>query len=339
MFSLHIGTYEKNGGGGLVPLSVAPGGAMVPGTPFAAAANASFGVRGRGLVYLVDERDHGAVTVLRADDGGWDRLVRLPTRGAAPCHLTLDGDGTRLAAANYASGSVALFGLDASGLPIEPPTVVQGSGGGPVADRQDGPHAHCVRFSPNGEALYWVDLGADRIGCLTLGPIRSGSPVVLETVTAWRAPPGSGPRHLLFHPRRPLAIVVSELASTLTLLYVRGGGLQAYQAVSTLPAAFSGENLIGHMDLNFDATRIYVSNRGHDSIAVFALDGDRLAPIQHVPSGGAHPRHFALLERERLLAVAHEKDGRIALFEIAADGTLAPKGEGAVIPGACFVLA
>jgi 6-phosphogluconolactonase len=338
MVTFYVGTYEKSGGRGLTPLSVAAGGACTTGEPFAGAANASFAVRGRGLVYLVDERDEGAINVLRARDGGWERVAQVATAGAAPCYVALDPGGTRLAAANYATGSVALFDLDAHGLPIAPPTVFQGSGSGPVADRQDGPHAHCVRFSSGGEELYWVDLGADRIGCLTLTPPSAGATFLQET-TAWRAPPGIGPRHLLFHRSRPLALVLSELASTLTLLEMHEGRLRPRQTLSTLPTGFSGESLGGHLELSVDGTRAYASNRGHNSIAVFALEDERLELIQHVASGGAHPRHFAPLEGEGLAAIAHEKDGRVRLFGISADGTLAATGHGATVPGACYVLA
>ena len=97
-------------------------------------------------------------------------------------------------------------------------------------------------------------------------------------------------------------------------------------------------NLGGHLALNAEGTRAYASNRGHDSIAVFALDRNRLELLQHVPTGGAHPRHFALLENERLLVAAHEKDGVVAAFSVAGDGTLAPIGRPVTIPGACFVL-
>jgi 6-phosphogluconolactonase len=336
MFTIHVGTYAKNGGRGLVPLSVAPGGAIAAGEAFADAANASFGVTGNGLAYLVDEQDEGALTVLRPSEGGWERLARLPTRGAAPCHAALDRHGTRLAVANYGSGSVALYALDAAGLPIAPPALFQGEGRGPVAERQDGPHAHCVRFSRGGEALYWVDLGADRVECLKLGK----GAVFLDTATAWRAPPGTGPRHLLFHPRGSVSLVLSELASTLTLLEVRDGTLRPLQSVSTLPAGIAGESLGGHLELSRDGSRVYVSNRGHDSIALFALDAarHRLELVRHVASGGAHPRHFVLREDFGLMAVAHEQDDTVATLAIAADGTLAAAGQAVQVPGACFVL-
>ena len=107
----------------------------------------------------------------------------------------------------------------------------------------------------------------------------------------------------------------------------------------TAPASYKGENLGGHLCVNPARTRAYVSNRGHDSLAVFALVNGSLECLQHVPSGGRHPRHFALLEAERMLVVAHEKDGTVASFDIEADGLLRATGHWITIPGACFVLA
>src|SRR5690606_22562252 len=111
-------------------------------------------------------------------------------------------------------------------------------------------------------------------------------------------------------------------------------------AHSSLPADFAGESLGGHLALNAAGDRVYVSNRGHDSIAVFALDasGGEVELLQHIASGGANPRHFVLLEDERLLIAAHEKDGRVEAFEMARDGRLSAFGPGVEIPGACFVM-
>ena len=336
MVTLHVGTYAEAGGPGLVPLAVAPDGTMEQGSPFAGAANASFAIHSprHDLHFLTDEQEQGAVTVLRCERGAWRRLARVETGGAAPCFLALDADENRLAAANYESGTAALFALDDVGLP-QAPALFQSSGRGPVAERQEGPHAHCVQFSRDGSGLYLVDLGADRVLRLDLDGAAFG-----EAGTAWQAPAGEGPRHLQFQPNAPLAIVLSELASRLTLFGIADDRWHPRRVRSTLPYGFAGESLGGHLALNLAGDRVYVSNRGHDSIAVFALDAaaGELALLQHVATGGEHPRHFVLLEDERLLVAAHEKDGRIAAFRIGGDGTLAPLGDGTRVPGACFLL-
>ena len=338
MVALHVGTYANEGGRGLVPVTVDHRGLVVAGEPYSGAPNASFGVRSirHGLTYVVDEREEGAITVLRRIDRAWTTVARIPCRGAAPCHLAFDNAETRLAVANYASGKVALFDLGADGIP-RAAGEFQSRGDGPVAERQEGPHAHCVRFSPDDAALYAVDLGADRVWRIALAGTTMG-----EASPAWQAAPGMGPRHLLFHPRAPLAALLSELSSELALLVLDDERLRPIEVQSTLPDGFTGESLGGHLAMNAAGDRIYVSNRGHDSIAVFALEAKacecELTLLQHVDSGGQHPRHFVLLEEEKLLIAAHEKDGRIETFAIGGDGTLDRLDRSITVPGACFVL-
>ncbi|MXP41330.1 beta-propeller fold lactonase family protein [Altererythrobacter soli] len=334
MPTLHIGTYGKDGGAGLVPLTLAIDGTLACGDAYAEAENASFAASGNGLVYLVDEREEGAVNVLCREGESWRHVARVPSGGEEPCYVSLSPNGRRLAVANYASGSAVLYGLDEAGLPVSPPALFRNDGSGPNAERQEGPHAHCVRFSNDGTALYMVDLGADQVLRLPLTEEGFG-----EVSVAWTAPAGSGPRHLLFHPDRPLALLLSELAASLTLLSEGPLGFETRQTLSTAPEDFTGENLGGHLVLNADASRVYVSNRGHDSLAVFALADERLELLQHIASGGRHPRHFVLLEDERKLVVAHEKDGCVAGFDVAPDGTLLGPTGSIRVPGACSVVA
>ena len=333
MALLHIGTYTQNGGRGLVPVELRDDGAMVPGEPFADAANASFAVTGNGLVYTVDESEDGAVNVLRREGDSWSRVARVTSGGAAPCYITLSPDGQRLAVSNYASGSAALYRLQ-NGIPQTPPAVFQNVGSGPNAERQEGPHVHCARFAPEGTGLFLVDLGADQVVCLELTEEGFG-----EASVAWTAPPGSGPRHMLLHPALPRALVLGELSSTLTMVQRGPLGFETLDRQPTAPPGYKGENLGGHLAVNPARTRTYVSNRGHDSLAVFALVNGHLEPLQTVPSGGLHPRHFALVPAERMLVVAHEKDGTVASFDIEADGRLRATGHSITLPGACFVLA
>jgi 6-phosphogluconolactonase len=261
----------------------------------------------------------------------------VQTLGAEPCYVALNADESLLAVANYGSGSVALYRLDpASGLPIEPPTVGVNSGSGPHPDRQDGPHAHCVCFSRDQRWLFVADLGTDEILAYS---VDSSSGSIGERTTAFAAPAGSGPRHLFFHPILPLAVLVSELANTLTLLRVDEGRLVAGQAISTLPSGFAGESLAGQVSLNASGDRVYVTNRGHNSIGVFAWrDGGALELLQHVPSGGASPRAFVLLEDEGELLLANEEEGNLTAFSILPDGTLSPPEAKIPLPGAVFLL-
>jgi 6-phosphogluconolactonase (cycloisomerase 2 family) len=338
VLQLHVGTYARAGGVGLYPLAGEAMDRWTLGEADERAPNASFGTYSArlGLYYLLDERTEGALGVFRRSASGWEPLARVPTHGAEPCYVALDQDEAWLAVANYGSGCVALFRLDAdTGLPGEPPKLLLNHGHGPVPDRQAGPHAHCALFSPDGKWLYHVDLGTDEV---LAWPFDAAQGVTDERVIAYAAPAGTGPRHLVLHPRLPLAYLISELASTLTVLGLGDGSLSARQSISTLPVGFSGESLGGHLTINANGDRIYVSNRGHDSVAVFAADeSGHLSLIQHVPSGGASPRLILLLEAERHLIVANEEGDSVTTFQIAIDGTLAQRAEIAV-PGAAFLL-
>lgn len=320
-----VGTYAAKGGAGLVPLAHDPGtGRWSASDAVARAPNASFGVASArfGHRYLVDEE---AGTVAAYDRDG-ARLAEVES-GAAPCHLALSADERRLAAANYAEGSVTLFPLDERGLPTAGETW-RNRGRGLDAERQEGPHAHWVGF--RGDDLLCVDLGTDRI----LARPATG-PDVPRTVYA--APPGSGPRHLAFHPALPLAYLVSELASTLTVLRVAGPVLEAAAILSTLPHGVDADSLGGAIAIDAGARLLHVTNRGHDSIASFALDGEGMPrPLGHVPSGGRSPR-FLLPLADHVL-VAHEEGGGVAAVRRGADGR--PVGAPVMIdvPGAAFLM-
>lgn len=333
---LFIGTYARKGGEGLYIVGHGDSGGWTKEKAFAAACNASFATfsRRHRLYYFVDENAAGTVGVYRHADGNWQTVAVAPSGGEEPCYVALSPDETRLAVANYANGSIALFALDEHGLPAIPPTVCQNAGMGPVEDRQDGPHAHCVCFAPDGKHLFHVDLGTDQIlaYALTRQSVELG-----ERSIAYQDPPGSGPRHLAFHPHLPMALLVSELASNLTALAVDGPQLSRLHCLSTLPGDFQGESLGGHLSISSNGERVYASNRGHDSIAVFdwAADGS-LHLVQHISSGGSSPRAFVLLEDQALFVVAHEEDGTLAIFNMRDDGTLASDPHTLSIPGAAF---
>jgi len=327
---LCVGTYAGGGGGGVYAI----GDGWTRGDVYPRAANASFGAWSSrfGLHYLVDEREDGTVGVHRHGAAGWERLARVAVGGAAPCHLALNHAQTLLAVASYASGSVSLFRLDAAGLPVGAPNIHVGTGRGPNAARQEGPHAHWVGFDPADRWLYQTDLGTDRILAFPLvdgrlGPVR----------TAYAAPPGSGPRHLLLHPRHPgRAWLASELANTLTLLDRDEHSFTPSASRSTLPAGWQGDSIVAHIAANHAGDRLYVSNRGHDSIAVFALAADGTPSlIQHAPAGGAYPRFF-LLHDDRMI-IANEKAQTVTTLSVAADGRLALTGVSLAVPGAAYV--
>ena len=334
---LIAGTYASRGGTGVVPLTGSAKG-WSAGVPVAAIRNASFGVTSRAgrFRYLLDEREAGTL-------GIYDRALKLlgsvSTLGAHPCHAALSPDGGLLAVANYSSGNVALWRLDRkTGLPIGAAQSVAHRGSGPDQRRQTGPHAHWVGFSRDGRTLHAVDLGADAVFAHRVDP-ASGR--VTDSAIAYRAAPGSGPRHMAWHPRLPVAYLFAELANTVTVLRAGAdGSFTAGTTLSTLPAGFGGASYGAHIAVNRAGTRLYLSNRGHDSIAVFAIARDGgLSLIQHVSCGGHWPRLFLLREDRGELLVANERSGNVAVLQIQGDGRLGEPERGAAVAGVVFLAA
>jgi 6-phosphogluconolactonase len=330
------GTYSREGGPGLIPFTAGKDG-WTAGSPFSDIRNASFGVedRGRHLHYLLEEQGKGMLGIY---DGGFRRLGRHSTGGADPCHAALSPDQSLLAVANYSSGNVAVWNLDPkTGLPRGEAQLVQHEGRGPDGARQAGPHAHWVGFTDRGRALHSVDLGADAIFAHRV----ASQGTIGDTSIAYRAVPGSGPRHLARHPRLPVAYLVAELANTVTVLHARpDASFTATGMASTLPRGFGGSSAAAHIAINDTGTRLYVSNRGHDSIAVFAIGRDgALEPIQHIGCGGHWPRFFLLVPQRKELLVANERSGDIVSFQVEEDGRLRAGNRRVAAPGVVFLSA
>lgn len=332
------GGYAEEGAEGLRILHVDEGGITDAGAA-ASIVNVSAGVRIPFTDHWLFVDESAGRVVLTGAANDWRILPCVPSGGDGPCHLALDADATMLAVANYDSGTVTLFAIDADGHPLLPPALHQNSGKGPDPDRQEGPHAHWVGFGPDGR-LYVTDLGIDRVLAF---PVDATTKLLGEPQPVFVAPPGSGPRQLAFHPSLPVAYLVSELASTLTVLGMpdtsdSAAHFTVRQTLSTLPANSAGENLAGAIAMSADGRYLYVTNRGHDSVAAFRIGPDGSATlIGHAPSGGSSPRYLLLLPDRQQLLVAHEKSGGVTVLPVDTSGLPHPPIARADMPGAAFL--
>lgn len=329
-----IGTYTSESGQGVYPLSFdAEQNRWTLGEPDLSIENCSYATHDprTGAYYLVDEGDNTISTRQWTAKGGWQLLQNLPTCGGAPCYVALDHDMACLAVANYRSGHVARYQLDQNGEIWGPIHVYAHVGHGPNGERQDGPHAHCVRFRDG--RLYSTDLGTDSV------LMRRAIADADTTVVAFQAPPGEGPRHILFHPHLPVAYLLSELGSKVFVLRILSDGrLEEVQKVSTLPDGYAGESLGGHIALNDALTRLYVSNRGHDSLAVFAIaDDGKITWQQHAPTHSQSPRHFHLAEEIGCVIVAHQNGNTVVVLTLSDDGLVGEVKAAFTVPQAAFV--
>jgi 6-phosphogluconolactonase len=273
----------------------------------------------------------GAVTVY-AVDAATGRLTALgdrPSAGSLPAHAAVSPDGRHVLVANYLGGTFAVLPVRVDGRLGPATDVVVVTGRGPDRERQEGPHPHQVVFDPAGAFVHGPDLGTDRIWTWRL-EAASGVLVPNEPADAPVAA-GSGPRHLAFHPDGRFAYVVGELASTVTAFAYDGarGTFTWLQTVSTLPADHGGPNHCAEIAVHPGGAFVYASNRGHDSIAGFALDQTtgRLEPTGWTPAGGQVPRAFGIDPSGSLLLVANQGSGTIVPFEVDPEtGRLTPTG-------------
>jgi 6-phosphogluconolactonase len=245
-------------------------------------------------------------------------LGHRPSGGDHPCHLGIDRSGRWLAVANYGTGSASVFPIGTDGALGAATATVRHSGRGHHPGRQAGPHAHAAVFSADGRLLMVADLGVDRVVVYGFDD-RDGTLVrVADLVCA----PGAGPRHLALHPDGTHVFVVNELDSTLSVYAVDGpsGEVQPSHTVSTLPEPHPG-NLAAGVHLSPDGTHVYVSNRGHDSIATFAWEpGTGLQRSTVRPSGGRTPRSFALTPDGRHLVVANQGSDALTVLPVLPGG-------------------
>ncbi len=340
----YVGTYAQQkgvaeGGKGLYPLTYSRAKkTWTLGEPDPIAQNVSFGVYSakHKLYYLLDEQADGKVGVYARNGKAWEKRRELSSRGDSPCYISLDAKEETLAMANYNTGDVVFYQLDKGGLPIEPAVVRQNSGKGPDASRQEGPHAHCVKFYPDQTTIYSIDLGTDQV---LMYPYDAKTAKVGEAKVALQAPGGTGPRHIAFHPNGKNAFVVCEMGNCVLALERQADGtFTLLQQIPSLPADFTGHSQAAHLVLNAKGDRLYMSNRGHNSIGVFAIDDTgRLSLLQLSPTLGDWPRFFLMLETEKQILVAHQNGGDLVGFEIKADGTLAPTGQKLSVPIPVFI--
>jgi 6-phosphogluconolactonase len=286
------------------------------------------------VLYAVNELDEGTVSSWSvAEDGTLSPLAVQPTGGSHPCHLAVSGDGRHLLAANYGSGSVAVFPLGADGAPGERTDLAALDGRGPDPDRQEGPHAHMVAPDPFTPEVLVVDLGADRVRRYRLDP-NSGR--LSTQPTAVVTEPGTGPRHLTRHPDGAL-LIVGELGANLTWFRPdpEGGRLRAEGDVATSTGTapvYPSEIVVGA-----DGRFVHVANRGPDTVTTFAWDGKAATAVSEMPTGGQWPRHLALIGDH--LYVANERSHTVSAFRVDPEtGVPTPAGEPTRQPSPTCVL-
>lgn len=336
---VYIGTYTGNSSKGIYAFRFdEASGALTPVGLVAGTKSPSFLALSpnRKFLYAVNEissfdgEKAGSVTAFSIDaqSGKLTTLNAKSSKGDGPCHLAVDATGRFVAVANYGGGNFSLLPIAADGRLGDSIAILANGGRGPNKERQEGPHAHAVVFDARNRYLLGADLGLDRVFIYKFDP--STGALGANDPSSVQLAPGTGPRHVAFHPTLPLAFAINELTSTITSLSwdAASGRLAAAGSVSSLPAGFTGENSTAEIAVHPEGRFLYGSNRGHNSIAVFSIGPmGTLTLVEHESTRGQEPRNFAIDPTGKWLIAANQKSNSLAVFSIDQEtGALTPVG-------------
>jgi 6-phosphogluconolactonase len=323
-YLLYVGTYTRNEARGIYAYRFeASSGRTVPIGLAAETVNPSFlAVHPNGrFIYAANEvSKNGFITAwsINPKTGQLKLLNQASSEGSDPCHISIDSKGKWLFAANYGSGTVSVLPVRDDGTLGKACAVMQHRGSSVNPKRQEGPHAHSVNLAPDNRFLLVSDLGLDRLMLYRFdavkGALHPGDPPYEPLAQ------GSGPRHLSFHPAGRFVYQINELNSTITVFtYAQGSGrLQETQTISTVPQGFTGVNTTAEIQVHPRGRFVYGSNRGHNSIAVFAIKGRQgtLEPVEYASTQGRTPRQFSIDPTGEYLFAANQDSGDIIQFRI-----------------------
>jgi len=279
----------------------------------------------RRLLFAVNEVDKTAGGVssfsINPQTGMLSAINQQSSMGKGPCHIVLDSAGKNVIVANYGSGNVAVFPVSADGHLSAASSFIQHEGKSINPTRQEGPHAHCIALDPDNHFVFVCDLGLDKVMIYKFdsaaGKLTPNDPPYAMIR------PGSGPRHMIFGPGAKFAYVNSEMASTVTVFAydAANGSLSTLQSLSTLPEDFAGNSSTAEIAMHPSGKFLYVSNRGHDSLAIFKVDAEKgtLTYVENQSTGGKTPRHFAIDPTGKFLLAENQGSGNITLFAIDAE--------------------
>lgn len=279
----------------------------------------------------------GAVSAFRIDlaKKQLEFVNTVPSHGNYPCHISIDASGRYVFVANYGSGNIAMYPINKDGSLADASFTDQHRGKGPNANRQEGPHAHMIMQGFDPRFVYNTDLGMDKILVYKLDDVNAK---LLPTDMDASAEPGSGPRHIAFHPNREWAYVVNELKGTIEVFSVDKltGALTRFQDISTLAEGETREPGSADVHITPNGKYLYATNRGEISnIAMFAIDQEsgKLRLLGHQSVKGKTPRNFVIDSSGTFVLVANQNSSNVVTFRIdQATGILKETGIETEIP-------
>ena len=248
-------------------------------------------------------------------DGTLNKINEQPAKGAAPCHLSVDPEGKTLLIANYAGDNCASFPLAADGS-IQAGKYYKHTGSSVDPKRQKGPHPHSINLDPQNKRAFVADLGIDKIVVYNVNHHDSS----LQKHSAISLPPGGGPRHFSFHPSGKWAYTNLEMTrEVVAMSYDQNNGiLKKIQRLSTLPKDAPASGSTAECLVHPSGKWLYISNRGHNSIAVFAINqtNGMLTPVEVEPTLGEIPRGFGISPDGKFIVAGHQMTDKVTVFKI-----------------------
>jgi 6-phosphogluconolactonase len=279
------------------------------------------------FLYAVSEvseggKPTGAVTAFSLDrrSGKLTALNHQSSEGAGPCHVSVDKTGKCVLVANYAGGSIASLPLNDDGSLKKAASAIQHEGSSVDPNRQKEPHAHSINVAPDNRFAFAADLGLDKVLIYKLDPAKG-------TLTAndpafGKTPAGGGPRHFAFHTSGRYAYVCNEMKSSVTAFKYDAdkGSLTEIQTITTLPADKQDlkGNSTAEIQVHPSGKFVYCSNRGHNSLAIFAVDEKtgQLTAVGHQSTLGSTPRNFGIDPTGQLVIACNQQTDNVAVFRV-----------------------
>ena len=326
LLRLYVGTYTRRTSTGIYCSTFDPETGTLSAAALAAeVANPTFLAAHpkRPILYAVGDGSsaegggHAYAFAVEAATGGLAMRGVAATSAGRACHVSLDATASALFFADYGEGTAGLLPLDVNGVLSTASVQHALTHGSHVhPGRQDKAHAHSINVAPGNRYVYVPDLGGDRI--YAFGFDSEGRDFVPLDPPWVETASGAGPRHMTFHPNGVDAFVINELDNTVVTYRFDSecGALHPVSVAKTLPEDFHGDSTCAHIEVSPDGRYVYGSNRGHDSIVVFAYEevSGALTKVQCVPCGGSHPRHFSLDPSGRYLLVANMEGDNVVVF-------------------------
>lgn len=279
-------------------------------TPLIDSHNPSFVRKIDDEIIYVDEKDSSKIYI--SSRGYTDSYQ---TYGSYACHIGISPDSNKIAVSNYGGGVVNFYRKDRGKLINLQDFVFKGKGPHP---NQDASHVHATEFHPSGKMAVTADLGTDSIYVFDM----HGDNIRYNTAKSFKLPDGSGPRHMVWSAKGDRLFIALELSSQLAVYSYDGSQFMQLDILSTLPIDFKEKNSVAHIQLHPNGQDLYVSNRGHHSIAHFKVLNDQVSLVGHHACGGEIPRNFTITRDGLYLVCANQKTNNITVFSIGQDGAL-----------------